>query len=188
MTDDPVRERALRTISPAPPSERPARFAAWSDDIKARSFELWSTLAAGSAPRVEHLLAQEADEGAAVPAASTIRAWAAADGWAAQRDANWAQTQGRTLRQLQALSLAGLTLAVETMLDAMSGALDSAPYGGAGRVRAAEAMLKLGERSGIRLVGIEPDEIPEEEHGRRLTVAERSRRMREAIAAENALG
>jgi hypothetical protein len=116
-------------ITPASPADRPARFAAWSDDIKTRAFALWSTVAMGSAPRTEYLLAQEAGEDVAVPASSTIRMWAAQGGWTSRADADLVQTHGRTLRQLQAIGLQTIALAHSTMLDAMTGMLDDAPYG-----------------------------------------------------------
>jgi hypothetical protein len=173
--------------SPGP--DRPAhpeRFAPFPADIKVRAFELWSTVAVGSTPRTEYLLAQEVGEGVAIPAASTIRRWAAEEGWAEQRDRNLEKTQGRTLRQLQAVSLSAIALAQQTMLDAMVGLLDTAPYGGSGRIKAAEAVLRLAERSGIELVVV-PSEIPAEDDAT-LSVAERARRMREKIAADNERG
>src|SRR4051794_13749305 len=45
------------------PDTRPLRFEAWPDDIRRRAYELWSTIAVGSAPRTEHLLVKEAGEG-----------------------------------------------------------------------------------------------------------------------------
>jgi hypothetical protein len=185
-------ERALRTISPSPGADRPVgpahpeRFAAWPEDTRERAFELWSTAAVGSAPRTEYLLAQEVGEGVAIPAASTIRRWASEDGWAEHRDRNLEKTQGRTLRQLQATSLAAVALAQQTMLDAMIGLLDLTPYAGAPRVRAAEAVLRLAERSGIELVVV-PAEIPAEDD-ETLSLAERARRMREKIQADNERG
>jgi hypothetical protein len=166
---------------------RPLRFEAWPDDTRHRAFELWSSIAVGSAPRVEHLLAQEAGEGVAVPAASTIRAWAAADGWAAQRDADRAQTHGRTLRGLQAGFLSAVVLAENTMLDAMVGLLDSAPYGGSGRIKAAEAVLRLAERSGLRFVVTEMElQPPTADNDKDLSLDQRARRMRAMMSAKNA--
>jgi hypothetical protein len=173
----------LRSL-PAP--DAPARFEAWPADIKTRAFELWSTIAIGSAPRTEHLLAQEAGEGGAVPAASTIRAWAAEDDWKSLKEANLEQTHGRTLRQLQANSLMQIALAQSTLIDAMIGLLDDAPYGGAGRIKAAEASLRMAERSGIRLVGSELEVLPVADAGKPLTLAERARRQRERIVEDNA--
>jgi hypothetical protein len=173
-----------RALTPAPVVERPARFAAWDETIRQRAFELWSTIAARSAPRTEYLLAQELGMDAAVPAASTIRAWAAAEEWAARADADLAETFGKTLRQLQVTALAAMALAQSTLVDAMVGLLDDAPYGGSGRIKAAEAMLRLAERSGIQLVATEAALPPPSEEG--LTTVQRSRRMRERFAAQNA--
>jgi hypothetical protein len=174
----------VSALTPAPVVERPARFEAWPDDIKTRAFEFWSTVAVCSAPRTESLLAQESGEGVAVPAASTIRRWATEDGWAAQRDQTLDQTQRRTFRQLQATSLMAIALAQQTLLDAMTGLLDDAPYGGSGRIKAAEAMLRLAERSGIQLVVTEAALPPPSEEG--LSTVQRSQRMRERFAAQNA--
>ena len=174
----------VRALTSVPVLERPQRFAAWPDDIKTRAFELWATVAARSAPRTEYLLAQELGEDAAVPAGSTIRAWAAGEAWASRADADLAESFGKTLRQLQVTSLAAITLAQSTLVDAMIGALDTAPYGGSGRIKAAEAMLRLAERSGMQLVATEAAPPPPSEEG--LSVAQRSRRMRERIAAQNA--
>ena len=52
---------------------------------------------------------------------------------------------GRPCVSCNETSLMAVALAQATMLDAMVGALDSAPYGGAGRIRAAEAVLRLAE-------------------------------------------
>jgi hypothetical protein len=189
MTDDPKPERALCSIPPSPGTDRPAhpeRFAPFPGDLKVRAFELWSTVAVGSAPRTEFLLAQEAGAGVAIPAASTIRRWASDDGWAEHRDRTLAQTQGRTLRQLQATALAAVAQAQQVMLDAMLGLLDQTPYAGAPRVRAAEAVLRLAERSGVDLVVV-PSEMPAEDEAP-LSVAERARRMREKIQADNERG
>ena len=116
----------------------------------------------------------------AVPAASTIRAWAAADGWAAQRDADRAQTHGRTLRELQAGFLSAVVLAENTLLDAMVGLLDGAPYGGSGRIKAAEAVLRLAERAGVRFLAsaleLEPPEVVDE-----ATLSEEQLRLLRAI-------
>jgi hypothetical protein len=171
-------------MSPLTAHTRPARFESWPDDIKIRAFELWSTIAARSAPRTEHLLAQEVGENTAVPAASTIRAWAAAEAWASRADADLAETFGKTLQQLQVTSLAAIALAQSTLIDAMIGALDTAPYGGSGRIKAAEAMLRLAERSGMQLVATEAALPPPSEEG--LSVAQRARRLRDRFAAQNA--
>ena len=173
---------ALRSF---PAADAPARFEAWSADVKTRAFELWSTIAIGSAPRTEYLLAQEYGEGIAVPAASTIRMWANTEGWAAQRDDTLDQTAGRSLRHLQATSLLAIALAQETMIDAMTGLLDTAPYGGSGRIKAAEAMLRQAERCGVQLVRTDVDPLPEAET-QNLSLAERARRARERIVAQNA--
>ena len=88
------------------------------------------------------------------------------------------------MRQLQASSMAAITLAHAVMVDAMVGLLDDAPYGGSGRIRAAEAVLRLAERAGLPLVNTTPDELPVEKET--LTVAQRAQRMRDKIAADNA--
>jgi hypothetical protein len=186
MTEQEDGVRVVRALTPVPLVERPPRFAAWPDDIKTRAYELWSTVAARSAPRTEYLLAQELGEDAAVPAGSTIRAWAAAEAWAASADADLAETFGKTLRQLQVTSLAAMALAQSTLVDAMIGLLDDAPYGGSSRIKAAEAMLRLAERSGIQLVATEAALPPPSEEG--LSVAQRARRLRERFAAQNADG
>src|SRR5215213_2799210 len=168
------------------PDSRPLRFEAWPDDIKTRAFELWATVALGSAPRVEHLLAQEGGDSVATPAASTIRTWAAEGDWAGQRDAHQAQTAGRTLRQLQATTLQAIALAQATLIDAMLGMLDSQPYGGAARVRAAEAMLRLAERSGVRFVVTEAElQPPADADDKGLSLDQRARRARAMMAEAN---
>jgi hypothetical protein len=173
-------------VLPASPQTAPARFEAWPDDTKTRAFELWSTFGLGSATRTEQLLAKESGEGVAVPAASTIRMWAAEEGWAAARNADLERSQGRSLRQMQASTMVAIGLAHSVMIDAMAGLLDDAPYGGAGRIKAAEAMLRLAERAGLPLVNTTPDEELVAEDT--LSLADRARRMRDRIAAQNAGG
>jgi len=169
------------------PKPRPLQFQAWPDDMRRRAYELWSSIAVSSAPRTEHLLAQEAGAGVAVPAASTIRAWAAADGWAAQRDADRALTHGRTLRELQAGFLPAVVLAQHTMLDAMTGLLDDAKYGGAGRIKAAEAILRLAERAGVCFAVTEMELAPPATHDdKNLTIDQRARKMRAMMSQANA--
>ena len=168
------------------PETRPLRFEPWPDHIKTRAFEFWSSIGVGSAPRVEHLLAQEAGEGVAVPAASTIRAWAAADGWAARRDADRVQTHGRTLRELQSGFLSAVVLAENTMLDAMVGLLDGAPYGGSGPSRRRKPILRLAERSGLRFVVTEMElQPPTAEDDKGLSLEQRARRMRAMMSEAN---
>jgi hypothetical protein len=182
-------ECIIRAIAPIPVEDRPARFEPWPADVKTRAFELWSTVALSSAPRTACLLAQEADEGVAVPADLTIRMWAKEDEWAAQRDEtlNLDQTAGNALRQLQAWTVLAIALAQDTMIDAMTGLLDDKPYGGSGRIKAAEGLLRLAERSGISLVCVTVDARPEGVK-EQLTLAERSRRMREQIVENNVRG
>ena len=173
------------TVLRSLPSTPPPAFDAWPDDVKTRAYELWASIAARSAPRVEHLLSQEFGEAVAVPAGSTIRAWAAQEAWAARADADLAQSHGRTLRELQTGFLAAVTLAQDTLLDAMCGRLDGAPYGGSGRIKAAEIVLRLAERADLRLLGdgtpaLAPEDLT------KLTVDQRSRLLREQIVAENA--
>ena len=170
------------------PTTAPATFAAWPEDTRQRCYELWSTMAAGSAPRTEQLFAQEVGAGVAVPAASTIRMWALREGWGSRAEAQLQQTQGRTLRQLQATSLVAMALAQATLLDAMVGLLDAAPYGGAGRIKAAEAMLRLAERSGLRLVPPPEDLTPPVVIDDTLPLAVQRERIQERIRREKADG
>jgi hypothetical protein len=187
---DAARDGGIRPMTTLPASTvdtRPLRFEAWPDDTRRRAYELWSSIAVGSAPRTEHLLAQEAGEGVAVPAASTIRAWAASEGWPAQRDEDRAQTHGRTLRELQAGFLSAVVLAENTMLDAMVGLLDGAPYGGSGRIKAAEAILRLAERSGVRFLATAMElEPPTADDDKGLTLEQRARRARARMREANA--
>jgi hypothetical protein len=135
-------------LVPMPDPERPARFESWPDDVRQRCYELWATLGGRDSARTLRLLTAEAESGP-VPTASSIRRWAVDEAWAARADADLARTQGRTLYDLQVGWLSGLHLAQRTLLDGMVGAFDDLPFGGAGRVKAAEITLRVIERAGL---------------------------------------
>jgi hypothetical protein len=160
-------------------SSAPARFESWPSGMYQRTFELWSTVGARNAAATERLLALEA-EGAATPAASTVRRWAIADGWDAQADADLERTRGRTLRQLQAGWLGALQLAQITLVDSMTGGLDGLPHGGAARLKAAETVLRTIGQSGL-LATLPDPAPPDAEATASLSVDERLRRSREEI-------
>src|SRR5215207_6084525 len=124
------------------PQHAPARFEPWPDETRERSYEVWSTLGGRDSGRTGRLLNAEAD-GAAIPTASTIRRWAAAEAWAAKADVDLERSQGRSVFELQVAWLAGLRLAQKTLLDAMAGEFDDLPMGGAGRLKAAEITLRV---------------------------------------------
>jgi hypothetical protein len=172
-----VVETGIVPRHPAPAQEPPSRFAAWPDDTYHRVKELWSSVAGRNASAVERLLAAES-EGAAVPAASTIRRWASDDDWDIAADAHLEQTRGRTLRHLQAGWLAALELAQATLIQGMTGGLDDAPYGGSARIKSAEVTLRTIERAG--LLATLPDAAPPgKDDFATLTAAEQSTALRE---------
>jgi hypothetical protein len=164
----------------------PARFESWAPDIVQRSYEIWSTLGNRNASRTEMLLAREADEGTSIPASSTIRKWASAGAWASRADADLETAHGKTLHELQVGWLAVQRLSQETLLDALAGALDGCPHGGAARLKAVEIGLRTIERAGLLAVLPEPQRAAEnEEH---LTLDQRARRMRSLMAERNRAG
>jgi hypothetical protein len=135
-------------ILPLPPSQ-PDRFASWPEDIKERCRQLWSTIAFGSGARTVRLLGRELGEGAALPTPSTINRWAIEDAWKARAAASLEESGGRTLYELQMGWLAALQLAQQTVIDGMTGEFDDLPFGGAGRLKAAEITIRTIERSGL---------------------------------------
>jgi hypothetical protein len=142
------------------PQNKPARFESYPAEIMERSFELWSTIAGRSGARVVRLLSHEYGEGTALPTPSTISRWALDEAWAARADTDLAQSQGRTLYELQVGWLAGLRLAQKTLLDGMTGEFDGLPFGGAARLKAAEIVLRTIERGG--LLALLPQPEPQE--------------------------
>jgi hypothetical protein len=183
MTRYPEREQALRTITPTPSAEPPARFHPWPDDVKERCRELWSSVGNRNAGRVTWLYAREVPEGTAIPASVTIRQWARDDDWEAWANGELARTKGKTLHQLQVGWLRALQLSQEVQIDAMLGAFDGNPGAGAVRIKAAESVQRIVAQAGLlALLPAEPEEPGEE---RLLSLSERARRMREKFAAEN---
>jgi hypothetical protein len=176
-------EHALRTISPTPSPEPPARFQSWLDDVRERCRDLWGSVGNRNAGRVEWLYAREVPEGTAIPASVTIRQWARDDDWESWANGELTRTRGKTLHQLQTTWLRALQLSQEVQLDAMLGRYDDNPGGGAVRVKAAESVQRIVAQAGLlALLPAEPEE-PDEE--RLLSLPERARRMREKFAAEN---
>jgi hypothetical protein len=147
--DDPI---ANSHLVPLTVGSAPARFEAWDEAIRGRAYELWSTIGNRDAGRTYLLLKAEWGEEAALPAAATIRGWAREEAWAARADADLEHSHGRTVYELQVGWLAALQLAQQTLLDGMSGAFDNLPFGGAGRLKAAETTLRVIERAGLLAV------------------------------------
>jgi hypothetical protein len=182
----PTPSRSLQVL-PEMSASAPARFEAWDQETHDRARDLWGTIAARNSVRTAALLQREASEDERVPSPATIRRWASEESWGTSVDAALVHSRGKDLEQLQRNWLALVRLSQDTLIDAMLGLLDTAPFGGAGRIRSAEAVLRLAERSGFRMQG--PDAVsPPPEDGKPLTLAERARRMREAIVADNARG
>jgi hypothetical protein len=182
----------LNVLAAAPPAtggdsdkSAPARFASWAPDIQQRSYEIWSTLGNRNASRTETLLAREAD-GASVPAGCTIRRWASAGAWARRADADLETSRGKTLHELQVGWLAVQRLSQETLLDALAGALDGCPHGGAARLKAVEIGLRTIERAGLLAVLPEPQRVAEDE-AEGMSLEQRARRMRAMMSERNAL-
>lgn len=117
-------------------------------DVVERCFELWCYCGRNAA-RTVRLYEREVEPGSPIPATSTVREWAREQAWSVRQDADLLETHGHTLYQLQVGWLSGLKMAQETMLDAMAGELDDKPFGGAGRIKAAEATLRTIERAGL---------------------------------------
>jgi hypothetical protein len=172
-------------LVPMSPPDRPARFASWPDDVKERCKALWSSIGNRDAGRTAWLyaaeVAAELGEGVAVPAASTIRAWARQESWAAWADRDLAASHGKTLKELRAGWLAALVLAQSTLIDAMCGRLDDLPYGGAGRLKSAEVTLKTIAQSGLLAIAPEPE--TERTDWDSLTMEEKEAVMRDRLQA-----
>jgi hypothetical protein len=143
-----IRHTADFALVPVP-KIAPARFESYDPAIQQRAFELWCSIAGRSGARVVRLLGSEFGEDVALPTASTINRWAAAEGWTAKADADLKRSHGRTLYELQVGWLAGLQLAQKTLLDGMAGEFDDLPMGGAGRLKSAEITLRVIERAGL---------------------------------------
>jgi hypothetical protein len=143
-----VRDLALVPV----PTSAPARFVPWDDGIVTRAYELWASIAGRNAARTVRLLGRELGEDASLPDASTVWRWSIEKAWAARANADLEQSDGRTLHELQTGWLAAQQLAQATLLDAMAGAFDDLPFGGAGRLKAAEITLRTIERSGLLAV------------------------------------
>jgi hypothetical protein len=182
----PTPTRSLQVL-PATANTAPALFEAWDQDIHDRARDLWGTIAARNSVRTAALLQREAGEEERVPSPATIRRWAAEESWGPTVDAALAHSRGKDLAQLQRTWLTLIRLSQDTLLDSMLGLLDAAPFAGASRIKSAEAVLRLAERSGYRMQGPDAVSVPPED-GKPLSLAERSRRMREAIVRENAAG
>ena len=166
------------------PSRPPARFAAWPDDIYAAARTSSGPPSAAATPP-SRTPAGRGGGGAAVPAACTIRRWAADDAWDVAADADLEQTRGRTLRQLQAGWLAALHLAQATLIDAMCGGLDRrAPWRGVCASRAAEIVLRTIERAGL-LATLPDPAPPSAEERATLSVDDRLRRLGDRIQEHN---
>src|SRR5688500_8265786 len=107
MNDDHV----MRAIVPGP-----SRFAAHPEEVRERSYHLWSSVAGHNASLVASLLQREAEDGTPTPAGSTVRRWAAEEAWDARADADLVQTSGRTLAALRAGWLGALSLAQQVLI------------------------------------------------------------------------
>ena len=187
---DPRRDVQALSTSPSGPSpDRPARFESYPSDIVERAYQVWSTTGRSGA-RTERLLAREFGAEVAVPSGSTVNRWSTEQGWAARAQGDVLRTRGRSLEQLRSGLLAAVVLGKDTLLEAMTGGLDGlAPSEAATRLKAAELALRVAERSGLLALLTDEPEAPEEAvDASPLSVRERSRRMREKIAADNARG
>jgi hypothetical protein len=130
----------------------PALFDAYDDEIVTRAYELWASIAGRSAARTVRLLGREYEDGTSLPTARTVSRWASEQAWKARANADLELSDGRTFHELQVGWLAAQQLAQATLLDGMAGELDELPFGGAGRLKAAELTLRTIERSGLLAV------------------------------------
>ena len=167
--------------------DRPARFEAWGRDIKARCYELWSTLGNRNAGRVEWLLGRETPEGVSIPAGVTIRAWAREEDWEGKANGDLTRTRGRTLRQLQITWLRALELSQEVQIDAMLGRFDDNPQAGAVRVKAAESVQRVVAQAGLLALVPPDDDEPDQTEGA-VSLDARRRRAREKLLELNQEG
>jgi hypothetical protein len=156
----------------------PALFEAYPPEIVERSFALWSTIAGRCGARVVRLLAREQGDEVALPTASTVNRWALNDAWAAKADADLEHSHGKTLHELRVGWLAALRLSQQVLLDGMAGELDELPYGGAGRLKAAEITLRVFERAGWEALLPKPNTESDRREWESLTLEERESFMR----------
>ncbi len=149
VNDSAAEERAIVPIRRGDPLPAKAQVGeALPEDVVERCYALWCYCGRNAA-RTLRLYAREVEPGALVPAERTIREWARHHAWAARQDADLMETHGKTLYELQVGWLSGLKMAQNVLLDAMAGALDDLPFGGAGRIKSAEVTLRTIERAGL---------------------------------------
>lgn len=177
--------RDVLTVVPLP-SNAPARFEPWDETIRTRARELWSSVAFRNGSRTVRLLRQELGDEIDLPTPSTVNRWAVDDAWAAQADADLERSHGRTLYELQEGWLAALRMAQQTLLDAMAGVFDDLPFGGAARIKAAEATLRTIERSGLLAVVPKPPQGEDDVDYASLSTEEKAARAREILHARKA--
>jgi hypothetical protein len=176
MSDDHV----LRAIGPAP-----SRFVAHPDDVRERSFHLWSTVAGRNAALTASLLQREAEDGTPIPAGSTVRRWAAEEDWDARAEADLIQTSGRSLAALRAGWLGALSLAQQVLIAGLVGDLDDLPHAGAARLKSAELVLKTLQHASASIVPSQAEATPQEDDSD-LSLEQRARRQRSRMRERNA--
>jgi hypothetical protein len=148
MVSSPEHADANHALVPLP-SDRPARFESWPEDVQARCRELWSTVGNRNASRVKWLYSREVPENVAIPSASTIRRWAHDEAWASWANGELERTRGKTFYQLQTTWLHSLQLSQEVQIDAMLGRFDDNPAAGAVRIKAAESVQRVIAQAGL---------------------------------------
>jgi hypothetical protein len=126
----------------------------WSDEVRQRCFVLWSGRGNHNACRTRWLLRQDAPDDAPIPGASTIRRWAAEEGWAA-----WAgesqpplprQNRARWMRMACRRALRQVESALTAQRALLLGTFDADPAASAEALTTAASMEQLLAQPGVR--------------------------------------
>jgi hypothetical protein len=157
-------------------SQPPARFESWPEDVKERARDLWGTVGAQNAARVEWLLSREVGPDGAVPSASTIRRWAVADDWETWATGELRRTHAKTVSQLRTTWLRLLQLSQETQMDILVGRYDEEPAAGMLRSKTAETVQRTLLQGGLLAQLPAPPKPEGEDDDRVLTEAEKQQR------------
>jgi hypothetical protein len=130
-------------VVPLPHRNAPARF---DETAIERTFELWQTRGCLNAELTARLLAQEADQGDAVPTGQTIRNWAKLYGWEQRAKLEMRETARLTGYQLR-VELLGMMRQSQWVKQAlMSGFYADNPQVGAMAAKGAELTDRFLER------------------------------------------
>lgn len=178
------------------------RYGSWEEEAKDRAKDLYLGPANLSATRTEWMLLREAQESTpdggvvpAVPAARTIRDWAATEGWNRERYAYLAENLGETATRINVKMAANVEAAVDAYADILfTDKYDANPAVGLMKQKAADAVLKVwgkgtyGANQGgeltLRIDELLPQEALDDRHGGETPMETAARLREEALEAK----